>query len=282
MGAQPWPSTIGLIGTQTSYQLRSFTRSKVAMFFTIVFPTIMLLLFGTLFGSGSISVPGEWSVQQFYVGGLAAFTAASATYTNLVNVIPIRRDEGVLKRWRSTPLPPSILLTGWLLSAVIIALMGALLQIVIGVLYGVEIEPAKLPAMLLTFVVGVAALAMLGLAVAGVVPTAEAAPAVANITILPLAFISNIFIPLEDPPRWVELVGGFFPLRPFAEALQDTINPFVDAPGFNWSALAVVAAWGVAGAVLARFTFKWQPSPKGSGGRRSRRRTHDADAVPSA
>jgi len=85
-----WPSTVSLVAEQTRYQLLLFWRSPVGMFFTLGLPIFMLVLFNSLFGEGTVETPaGSWSVQQFYTGGLAAFTAVSATYTNLVNVVPI-------------------------------------------------------------------------------------------------------------------------------------------------------------------------------------------------
>ncbi|MFW2333960.1 ABC transporter permease [Ilumatobacter sp.] len=267
-----WPSLASLVIEQTRYQVLLFVRSPVGMFFTLGLPIFMLVLFNSLFGEGTVETPaGSWSVQQFYTGGLAAFTAVSATYTNLVNVVPIRRDEGILKRWRSTPIPSGVYLAGWILSAVSIAMVGVLLQLTLGVVaYDLTIEPAKVPAMIVTFVVGVSTFAALGLAIAGLVPNADSAPAVANATILPLAFISDVFIPLDDPPRWLEVLGNIFPLKPFVNAFQNTLNPLVDAPGFSWSKLAVVLAWGVGGALLATKTFTWEPST--GGGRRKRRR----------
>ncbi len=280
-----WPSTWSLVVEQTRYQVLTFVRSPVGMFFTLGLPLLMLVLFNGLFGDGTIDTPsGPWSVQQFYTGGLAAFTAVSATYTNLVNVVPIRRDEGILKRWRSTPVPPSVYLAGWILSAVSIALLGVTLQLSLGVLaYDLTIEVAKVPAMIVTFIVGVAAFAALGLAVAGLVPNADSAPAVANATILPLAFVSDVFIPLEDPPRWLDVIGSIFPLKPFVNAFQNTLNPFVDAPGFSWGKLAAVAAWGIGGVLMAMRTFTWEPSSHaGRAGRRSRRRPSRAAAHTSA
>ena len=267
-----WPSTFALVREQTRYQILTFMRSPVGLFFTLGLPLFMLVLFNALFGDGTVDTPaGSWSVQQFYTGGLAAFTAVSATYTNLVNMVPIRRDDGILKRWRSTPLPPSVYLTGWILGALAIAVLGVALQLTLGVLaYDLTIDSAKVPAMILTFVVGVACFAALGLAVAGLVPNADSAPAVANATILPLAFVSDIFIPLEDPPRWLALVGDVFPLKPFVNAFQNTLNPLVDAPAFTWGKMAVVLAWGVGGVVVARSTFSWEPSVSGS--RRDKRR----------
>jgi ABC-2 type transport system permease protein len=271
-----WPSTVSLVIEQTRYQVLTFVRSPVGMFFTLGLPIFMLVLFNSLFGDGTVE---GWSVQQFYTGGLAAFTAVSATYTNLVNVVPIRRDEGILKRWRSTPIPPGVYLAGWILGALGIAMLGVVLQLTLGVVaYDLSIDASKVPAMIVTFVIGVASFAALGLAIAGLVPNSDSAPAVANATILPLAFVSDVFIPLDDPPRWLELIGDIFPLKPFVNAFQNTLNPFVDAPAFSWSKLAVVAAWGVGGALLATRTFSWEPSAN-AGRRRRRGRNGDATAA---
>jgi ABC-2 type transport system permease protein len=263
-----------LIADQTRYQILTFMRSPVGLFFTLGLPLFMLVLFNALFGDGIVDTPdGSWSIQQFYTGGLAAFTAVSATYTNLVNMVPTRRDDGILKRWRSTPIPPSVYLTGWILGALSVALVGVILQLTLGVVaYELTIDVSKLPAMIVTFVVGVASFAALGLAVAGLVPNSDSAPAVANATILPLAFVSDVFIPLEDPPRWLDLIGDIFPLKPFVNSFQNTLNPLVDAPAFTWDKLAVVAAWGIGGALLARKTFTWEPSTSGSKRDKRRRR----------
>jgi ABC-2 type transport system permease protein len=275
-----WPSTPGLVVEQTRYQVLTFVRSPVGMFFTLGLPILMLVLFNSLFGDGTVETEaGDWSIQQFYTGGLAAFTAVSATYTNLVNVVPIRRDEGILKRWRSTPIPTGVYLAGWILGALAIAVLGVVLQLSLGLLvYDLTIETAKIPAMILTFVIGVSAFAALGLALAGIVPNADSAPAVANATILPLAFVSDVFIPLEDPPRWLDVVGDVFPLKPFVNAFQNTLNPFVDAPALSWSKLAVVAAWGVGGALLATRTFSWEPATGAGRARRRSRRSRNTDA----
>jgi ABC-2 type transport system permease protein len=248
-------------------------RIPVAFFFTLVLPLIMLVLFNALFGDDIIVTDeGSWKASQFYTGGLAAFTAVSATYTNLANMVPIRRDEGVLKRWRGTPLPTSVYMAGFVASAVLIALAGVVLMLTLGYLvYDLEIVWAKMPAAAVTFVVGVSAFAALGLALASVVKSASSASAAANATLLPLAFVSNIFIPLDDDsPEWLKRVGDFFPLKPFAEAFQNCFMPFVDPPAFSWDKLAFVALWGVAGAVVAVRNFSWEPSGSAPRGRRSK------------
>lgn len=269
------PSAWTLVITQIRYQVKVFFRTPVAAFFTLVLPIMMLVLFNALFSDGTVDTDeGSWPLRQFYTGGLAAFAAVSATFTNLANTVPILRDEGILKRWRGTPLPPSAYVAGMVGMAIIVALVGVVLMIGLGVVaYGLEIDVAKLPAAALTFVVGVAAFAALGLACAALIPNARSAPAVANAVILPIAFVSNVFIPLEDPPRWLDLAGDFFPLKPFAMAFQEAFNPLVDAPAFAWGKLAWIAVWGIVGAAVAVRKFRWEPgtdAAPGSGGRRRR------------
>jgi ABC-2 type transport system permease protein len=266
-----FPSSARLLIRQTSYQLITIWRIPVAFFFTLVLPLIMLVLFNALFGDDIIVTDeGVWKSSQFYTGGLAAFTAVSATYTNLANMVPIRRDEGVLKRWRGTPLPTSIYMAGFVASAVLLALGGVVLMLALGyAVYDLEIVWAKMPAAFVTFIVGVATFAALGLALASLVRSASSASAAANATLLPLAFVSNIFISLdEDSPEWLQRIGDFFPLKPFAEAFQACFMPFVEAPAFSWDKLAFVALWGVVGAVVAIRNFSWEPSGSAPRGRR--------------
>ncbi len=269
-----FPSTLSLVVAQTRYQLLTFARIPVSVFFTLGLPLVMLVLFNALFGDGTFEMAdgGEMSAQQFYTGGLAAFTAVSATFTNLANMLPIRRDEGVLKRWRGTPLPTWIYLAGFVVSAVLIAVVGVILMLTLGVVvYDLEIEPAKMPAAVVTFLVGVAAFASLGMALAAVVKSASSASAAANAIILPLAFVSNIFIQVDNAPAWITTIGDIFPLKHFAEAFQDCFTPFVAAPAFDWPSLGYVALWGVAGLLVALKFFTWEPSGSSPRGRRSRR-----------
>jgi ABC-2 type transport system permease protein len=136
--------------------------------------------------------------------------------------------------------------------------------------YDVEIDAAKLPAALVTFVVGVVSFAALGLALASLIRTASAASSTANATVLPLALISGVFFSVADAPRWIQVIGDVFPLKPFVSAMQDAFDPAVEAPGLSPGRLAVVAAWGLVGVVVALTRFRWEPS--GAPARRTRRR----------
>ena len=288
ISAPAWPSSIRLLHGQIRSQFVQFLRIPVAMFFTVALPLGMLLLFNSIFAGGDATIEGpsgDWPLQQFYVASLGTVTAVSGTFTNLANIIPDRRENGVLKRWRGTPLPRWAYLGGYVGSGVLIAFAGLILMLTVGVVfYGTEVDAAKMPAALLAFAVGAAAFSALGVAVAGLIRKAEAAPAVANAVILPMAFISNTFIAMDESamPKWIDVVSSILPLRPFVESMQDAFNPTIDAPAFNWPNLAVLVAWGLVGALLAWRFFKWEPVTDvarfgASGRRRGRRRGRQAD-----
>src|SRR3990172_10181893 len=269
-------ATAALVWQQIRYQNRLFWRTPVAAFFTIAFPMMFLLLFSVLFGTEDIEITGRgvFSVAQFYAPALAVFAAASATYTNIGVGTAIARDEGVLKRFRGTPLPPWTYMAGRIGSGVWIAFIATVVMMTVGVVaFNVNIESSKLPAALVTFVVGAACFAALGLALAAASPTGDSAPAVANATILPLAFVSDVFIAIDDPPEWLTAVGNFFPLKHFVQAFQDAFHPLTESPAFRWEHLGVMALWGVVGSLLALKFFSWEPREGGSGKRRRRGRS---------
>jgi ABC-2 type transport system permease protein len=264
-------SDLRLAWDQVRYQNRSFWRTPVAAFFTLIFPLMFLFLFNTLFNFEPD--PGEPSIAQFFAPSLAVFAAASATYTNVGIRIAIARDEGILKRVRGTPLPPRIYMAGVVGSAIWIALLGTVIMLAVGFLfYDLEIYGDTLAAAAVTFVAGAGAFAGLGLALAALSPTGDTAPAIANATLLPLAFISNVFLDTGDAPAWIQRVGDFFPLKHFVTPMQDAFSPFTTDAAWRWGDLAVLAAWGVAGALVALRYFKWEPRAESAAGTAKTRR----------
>lgn len=278
-------SDAALVWQQIRYQNKIFWRTPVAAFFTIVFPLMFLLVFVTIFGNETIEGLGV-TTAQFYAPALAVFGAVSATYTNLGVGTSISRDEGILKRVRGTPLPPWIYMAGRVGSAIWIALLAVGLMMAVGVLfYGVELYAESLPAAVVTFVIGVACFAALGLLVAALAPSGDSAPAIANATLLPLAFVSDVFIvPAENTPGWIDAVGNIFPLKPFVVAFGDAFNPIEVAARdgvldhMHWSEFAVMAIWMAAAIVLAVRYFTWEPKG-GERKRSSRKRSKDAEKV---
>lgn len=267
------PSVGQLIWHQFRYQNKLFWRTPLAAFFTIVFPLGLLLLFIAIFGNDEIPELGV-TTAQFFVPGLGIFAAVSATYTNLAINTAIARDNGILKRIRGTPIPPWAYLAGKIVSAIWLAAIALALMMGVGVgLYGIEPIPRTLPAAVMTFVVGVACFSALGLLVAAISPSGDVAPAITNATLLPIAFISDVFLPLSDPPPWMDIAGDIFPLKPFVIAFRDTFDPTLEGLQFHWPELAVLLAWGIVAALLAIRFFKWEPQV--SGGKKNRSRSSD-------
>lgn len=257
-----------LLWQQAAYQNKIFWRTPISAFFTILFPLLLLVVFGAFFGAERIDYLGV-TAAQYYAPAVAVFTVASASYTNIAIVTSYQRDEGILKRVRGLPLPSWIYMGGKVISATFIALIGMLIMMTVGyIFYGVEVYGRTLLAAALTFLAGVGCFSSLGLLVAAVSPSGSAATAVANATLLPLAFFSGVFIVQENPPAWIDLIGNIFPLKHFNEAFQAAFNPLLTGSQLDWTALGFMTLWGVVALMLAIRFFKWEATT--AGGRKRR------------
>jgi ABC-2 type transport system permease protein len=254
-------NSVRLALRQVFFENRAFWRNPAAAFFTFVLPLFFLVLFNALFGGDKIKIPGGTADESvFYVPGIAALGVISACYTNIAMMTTVARDLGVLKRVRGTPLPPWAYLFGRIGQATLVAVLLVVIITGCGALfYGVDVPGSTMPAYILTVAVAAASFCALGLALTSIIPNADAAPAITNATILPLFFISNVFIHMDNPPGWLDTLGDIFPVKHFADALGTAFNPYTTGAGFEWGHLAVIAAWGLAGALIALRYFTWEP-----------------------
>jgi ABC-2 type transport system permease protein len=252
-------SAAALVLRQVRYTNKAFWRNPASAFFTFAFPLLFLVIFTTLLGRGQTTVGGvTYDNATYYVAAMATFGVISACYTNIAITIVFARDQGVLKRLRGTPLPSGVYLGARVLHA---ALVGLLL-VVITAAFGAIAYDASIPTgidllrFVATLVIGAACFSALGLAVSGIVPNADAGPPVINAVILPLLFLSGVFIPIgDDAAAWVRLIGDVFPVRPFFDATRDA---FLQNPNFSWGDVGVVAIWLAVGVVAATRTFRWE------------------------
>ncbi|MQB01009.1 MAG: ABC transporter permease [Actinobacteria bacterium] len=252
-------SDVGLVARQVRFENRGFWRNPAAAFFTFAFPLMFLVIFNTVLPGGEVPYGGKMiSTQTYYVPAIAAFSIITACYTNIAMSMVFLRDEGVLKRKRGTPLPAWAYLSGRIIHSVLLAILLVSIIAASGALfYDAEISAQTLPAFLVSLAIGAAAFCALGLAVTAVVPNAEAAPAVIQAIILPLLFISGVFIPLTNVPDWLDTFSNLFPIRHYVEAM---LASFIESDvGFPTEDLIWVAAWGVAGLLLAVKYFRWEP-----------------------
>ena len=250
-------SNLGLVTHQVGYEQLSFWRNPQSAVFTFVFPVLFVTIMGALFGSvGKSSYFGGLSALQYYVPTIAALSVLGSCYGQLAVALATRRQNGILKRVRATPLPAWAYFTGLLAHCVLVSLVDIALIVGVGRLYGVPF-PSQWLAITLTLVLGAACFCALGVAVASVISNAEAAPAVAQLVLFPLLFLSGTYMPIHS--QLLNQIAGWLPVRPFNEALT---GPLSRHTGADWRHLAILAAWGAAGAVVAIRRFRWNPRPE--------------------
>jgi ABC-2 type transport system permease protein len=198
------------------------------VFFTVLLPLIFLFIFASIFGNDPIpGLPGV-KVSTYYVPGIMTLAIVSATTVSLAIGLVEARESGVLKRLRGTPMPTWAFVAGRV-------------------------------GLLVSLAIGAAAFSCLGFALTTIIPTLQAAPAITNALVLPLYFLSGIFIPETEISDTVLNVAGVFPIRNLFEALFTAFDPTTTGAGFDWGHLAIVALWGLAGLAVAVRSFRWTP-----------------------
>jgi ABC-2 type transport system permease protein len=248
-----------LVLHQFRFEQRVFWRSPAAVFFTVMFPVIFLLLFASLFGDQQIDGLGI-DAATYYVPGIITLAVVSATLVNVSMRMVEMRESGRLKRLHGTPLPTWVYVGGRIGNAFVVSVLMVVIVTVLGtVLYGVEVPTTTIPALLLTLIVGTFAFCSLGLALSIAIPSEQAAPPITNFTVLPLYFLSGVFVPETEIPDGVLTFASLFPIRPFFQAFLTAYDPSTQGAGFDWGHLAVVAAWGIAGCIVAVRFFRWSP-----------------------
>ncbi len=252
-------SAASLVFHQFRFEQKVFWRSPAAVFFTVMFPVIFLLLFASLFGDQEIESLGI-DAATYYVPGIITLAVVSATLVNVSMRMVEMRESGRLKRMHGTPLPTWAYFGGRIGNSFVVSVLMVVIVTLLGrVLYGVEIPTETIPALLVTLIVGTFAFCSLGLALSIAIPSEQAAPPITNFTVLPLYFLSGVFVPESEIPDGVLTFASLFPIRPFFQAFLTAYDPLTQGAGFDWGHLAVVAAWGVAGILIAMRFFRWSP-----------------------
>jgi ABC-2 type transport system permease protein len=243
------------------HQLRGeqliFWRSREAAIFVFLFPILLFVLLGAVY-TGKIN--GQ-PAPDVLLAGMLGYGCATTAFAGLAIILVIRRESGVLKRVRATPLPPFTYLTAVLTSTLLVfALQGVCLVVVGRAFYHAHV-PTKVGSLILALGLGAAAFAALGVAIAGLIRSAEGSSAVVNTIVLPMAFISGSFGPTRHYPGFLRAVAAVLPLKYVIEL----VNAIYLAHRELWSrpgAIGVIAAWGAAGLVVALRAFRWEPKER--------------------
>jgi ABC-2 type transport system permease protein len=231
-----------------------FWRNRESAVFVFVFPPMLFLLLGAVYDGTIDGVP---AADRLLVGMLG-YGCANTAFGGLAITLVVRRELGILKRLRATPLPAATYLAAVLVSTLIVFFLQMLLTVALGLLLydaqGAESWLAVVPVLLL----GGIAFAGLGFGVASLIRSAEGSSAVVNLIILPMAFLSGSFGPTSGYPQVLQTVADVLPLTYLIDLIEASYlhgEPLTDDP----SAVAVLVAWGVAGYAVAARRFGWEP-----------------------
>ena len=230
-----------------------FWRNREAAFFSFLFPILLLVLIGSVYGDEPIE---GVSAPTFLLIGLLGYGVSANAFAALAITLVIRREAGLLKRVRGTPLGPGTYLAAVIGSTVVVIA----LEVVSQLLLGVYLLDADWPERPLYFVfaigLGAATFAALGIAITRAVRTAEGSSAVVNAIYLPMAFISGVFFSTEEMPAFLQAISEVLPLTYFLDLIRAS---FVEGESFEPSAIAAVVVWGLVGLVVALRGFRWEP-----------------------
>jgi ABC-2 type transport system permease protein len=250
-----------LVAHQLRYELLTLWRNPQSRFFTLALPLIFLVLLTSLFGNHTSRLHGHViKSSTYYVPGLCTLGIISASFVNLVITIVAQRESGVLKRRRSTPVPAWVLIASRALTAALVSIVVVVVIVAIGrVAYGVHVPGSTIPAFLVTVVIGAACFCCLAFALSSFIRDEDSAQPIVQATMLPLYFISGVFIPKNQISSTLRDIASVFPVSHLNNGLFKAFDPSTTGAGFAGHDLLILAAWGVGGLIVALWRFSWSP-----------------------
>jgi len=255
-------------------ELKEFFRQRESVIFTLAFPVMMLLFFGSIvnYSIGDSGGQGGISFAQYFVPGILASGLIGVAFQTIAIQIAMERDKGVLKRLSGTPMPPSAYFIGKIIMVLTLVILESALLLVVASLLGKVSLPTdwhKWVTFLVVTVLGVAAGSLLGIAFSSVPRTGKSAPAVLTPIALALQFISGVYFVFTQANQTIQVIGALFPLKWIAQGyrsvfLPDTMKQLEGAHSWEHGRTALIlAAWAVGGLFLALRTFRWRSRKDG-------------------
>ncbi|HZS24290.1 MAG TPA: ABC transporter permease [Gaiellaceae bacterium] len=236
------------------YQQLIFWRSTEAAFFIFLFPLLLFLLLGSVYSGHIYGVPASWAL----LAGLLGYGCANTAFAGLAIQLVVRRELGILKRLRATPLSAATYIAAMLVSTLIVFVLQTIALFILGrILYGTPF-PHAWGSLVLAVVFGAAVFAGLGVATASLIRSAEGSSAVVNFILLPMAFLTGSFGPTRHYPKVLRWIGDVLPLKYFID-IVNAVYLHRQAIWTKGTALGVLAAWGATGLAVAALKFRWEP-----------------------
>ncbi len=253
-----------LVLHNTKFTLQALARNRRARLMTMVFPLLLLVIFDGVFNGGTAMVNGvNVDYGAFFVPSVIVFALTVTTLAMLVNSVVAQRELGILKRRRATPLPAWVMVVSQALSVMAMAVATiAVLLLVAGTAFGTTVPTGGILTLVLGVIFGGAAFCGLAYALSTFVDSADSVQPVIQLVMLPLFFISGIWVPTSQLPDWLNTVAGIFPVEHVADLVHRAFVGQVPTGPVIGNLLALVA-WAVVGAWVAARRFVWLPSRKG-------------------
>ena len=246
-----------------SLEIKQFFRQKESVVFTLLFPLILLAIFGSVFSNKL--APGV-TFSQYFVAGMIASALVNTGFQQIAIYIPVERDLGALKRLRGTPMPAA----SYFIGKAIVVTVSMVIQVALLLIAGVAFFGVNLPKgadRWLTFaallITGSLVSTILGVAFSSVPKNARGASAIVSPVVIILQFFSGVFFVFSDLPAWMQQVAAIFPLKWLTQGMRSVFLPDSFATreiAGNWETgrtFAIIGIWLVVGTVLAIRTFKW-------------------------
>lgn len=248
-------NVLALAQRQTRLEQLAFWRNPDYAFFTFALPLVLLALLGSINADDGVDDRPIKAIT-LVVPGVLAFAVVIAAFGNLATRLAVLRSEGVLKRIRTTPLPPALYIFGHLASTVITAALSSIATIALGhVLFDVSPLADRWAPLFFGIFFGVTCFAALGMAISTVIPHADAAGPITNAAYLPLAIVSGLFDPTIMLPSWLDAAVALLPVRALYEMLAAGYDPTANEP--LWGNVIVLACWAVFGVAASLRYFRW-------------------------
>ena len=238
-------------------QLRLYWRSRELAFFTFALPIIMFFLLGSVYGNDRIKSEHNVRGADYLLAGMLGYGAIATGFAGLSILLVLRRESGILKRLRATPLPAATYIAALLTTTMLAYALEAVVMVALGRLaFHTHVRHAV--SLALALLLGIAAFTALGLALTTVIKSGEGSSAVVNAVYLPASFISGAFFSSHAFPGFLRAIADVLPLIYVIRLVRDVMlrgAEIWNRPG----AVAVVAAWGIFGAIVAARRFRWEP-----------------------
>lgn len=240
------------------YQLLLLLRSPIGTFISLVIPLMLLVALDLVTPEMTLQSLSGLRVAQFLTPAMASFAVLNVGFVDVVIGVTLARDEGILRRLHSSPLPAWVYFAGRFAMAVVVAASAVTIVCAVGVIFlHVHLASGSLARLAATAAAGLVTSFSLGLAVSAIVPSALGALPIAYALLLPVAFISQVFFPAPTEAHWLRDLAGALPVQPFANGMEAAFS--ASSRPLSGHGLFVMGCWTLGAIVVAMAFFSWDP-----------------------